>query len=156
MAMILCLEATRDDVFQPRARIGQQKDKRGVIEHHSISIASICFSPGIEDGILVVAVNPLFYGASRCSLFRRQHLLTLCSCEAHCVLAPEEEDMGASGKYRGSIGISCEGQSRAAEAGNDGRDEYSIAGVQRTVKWCRDRTRFVMAECTPLRLGMIK
>ncbi|EHK24012.1 uncharacterized protein TRIVIDRAFT_230412 [Trichoderma virens Gv29-8] len=33
------------------------------LHHHSRSIASICFSPGVEDGVLVVAVNPLYYAA---------------------------------------------------------------------------------------------
>lgn len=32
------------------------------LHHHSRGIASICFSPGVRDGVLVVAVNPLYYG----------------------------------------------------------------------------------------------
>ncbi|KAF3071755.1 hypothetical protein CFAM422_006308, partial [Trichoderma lentiforme] len=33
------------------------------LHHHSRGIASICFSPGVRDGVLVVAVNPLYYAA---------------------------------------------------------------------------------------------
>lgn len=32
------------------------------LHHHSRGIASISFSPGVRDGVLVVAVNPLYYG----------------------------------------------------------------------------------------------
>jgi hypothetical protein len=93
--MILCLETLGDNAYRTPAHVDQQENERGGIEHHSLAIASICFSPGVEDGVLVVAVNPLFYGASRYSPFRDQHVLTSYSCEAHCFLATEEEDMGA-------------------------------------------------------------
>ncbi|KAL5093517.1 hypothetical protein Trisim1_010247 [Trichoderma cf. simile WF8] len=33
------------------------------LHHHSRGIASISFSPGVRDGVLVVAVNPLYYAA---------------------------------------------------------------------------------------------
>ncbi|RSL87092.1 hypothetical protein CEP51_002441 [Fusarium floridanum] len=33
---------------------------------HALKIASICLSPGVSDGVLTVAVDPLFYAAKHC------------------------------------------------------------------------------------------
>lgn len=42
--------------------------------HHSRAIASICFSPGVRDGVLVVAVNPLYYGKRKLLMSKRTWL----------------------------------------------------------------------------------
>lgn len=34
------------------------------LESHALSIASICLSPHVSDGVRAVAVNPMFYGQS--------------------------------------------------------------------------------------------
>jgi hypothetical protein len=42
----------------------QQDSWRNGLQTHSEAIVSICFTPSVTDGVLVVAVNPLFYGSS--------------------------------------------------------------------------------------------
>ncbi|KAL7928365.1 hypothetical protein V8C35DRAFT_333039 [Trichoderma chlorosporum] len=65
VAKILLLEEPLQEPRSPGLLEGQSVDEnyREQLHHHSRSIASICFSPGIQDGVLVVAVNPLYYAA---------------------------------------------------------------------------------------------
>ncbi|KAL6871761.1 hypothetical protein HDV57DRAFT_506328 [Trichoderma longibrachiatum] len=61
VAKILLLEESREPSLG-----NEDCESDGCIEQlhsQSRSIASICFSPGVEDGVLVVAVNPLYYAA---------------------------------------------------------------------------------------------
>ena len=56
MAKILILERGRHVTTR---RSAQPEE----INSHALSIASICLSPAVPDGVLVVAVNPLYYGS---------------------------------------------------------------------------------------------
>lgn len=61
LARILSLECLLLPVVASQA---QRDTYLNNLRKHSLSIASICLSPGIAEGVLVVAVNPLFYGLS--------------------------------------------------------------------------------------------
>ncbi|RSL55219.1 hypothetical protein CEP54_009488 [Fusarium duplospermum] len=74
LAEILCLEYWRcrlsspipDDVLYPALR------------GHALDIVSICLAPGVSDGVLAIAVNPLFYAAQHCaSLSLKARILAL-------------------------------------------------------------------------------
>ena len=67
MAKILLLEAFVETSFEagvgnPPGRQSGTEEQYEQLRCHARSISSICFSPGIPDSVIVVAVNPLFYG----------------------------------------------------------------------------------------------
>ncbi|KAJ4861486.1 hypothetical protein T069G_02440 [Trichoderma breve] len=64
MAKILLLEEPIRPL-DPNLLEGRYEHESSIeqLHHHSRAITSICFSPGVRDGVLVVAVNPLYYAA---------------------------------------------------------------------------------------------
>lgn len=65
VAKILLLEASLQDSQEVNSGTESQYGHESLTEQlhdQSRRIASICFSPGIQDSVLVVAVNPLYYG----------------------------------------------------------------------------------------------
>ncbi|KAL7907297.1 hypothetical protein GGI35DRAFT_455950 [Trichoderma velutinum] len=65
LAKILLLEESIQEPQEANFLEGPHEHESSTeqLHHHSRSIASICFSPGVRDGVLVVAVNPLYYAA---------------------------------------------------------------------------------------------
>ncbi|CAM1509755.1 Fc.00g000900.m01.CDS01 [Cosmosporella sp. VM-42] len=70
MAKILFLEAMIETSSGFESGAGESPDRPVDIEEeyeklrcHARSISSICFSPGLPDSVIVIAVNPLFYAA---------------------------------------------------------------------------------------------
>lgn len=67
MAKVLLLEieveASREN-HDPRPRGSEDVSLRERLESHALSIASICLSRHMSEGVRPVAVNPMFYGKS--------------------------------------------------------------------------------------------
>ncbi|XPS95359.1 hypothetical protein M3J09_004650 [Ascochyta lentis] len=63
LAKILAFEYMTE--FSPQSTSNRLQHHNWITELdlHCSAILSICFSPGVADGVLVVAVNPLFYAA---------------------------------------------------------------------------------------------
>lgn len=76
MAKILLLEESIKEPQETNVLEGPYEHENCIeqLHHHSRSIASICFSPGVRDGVLVVAVNPLYYGRQKLLVSERRWL----------------------------------------------------------------------------------
>ncbi|POR32528.1 Uncharacterized protein TPAR_07293 [Tolypocladium paradoxum] len=69
MTKILSFECLLERYTEVHSETSQYSNWLEEIRSHALAIASICLSPGLQEGALIVAVNPLFYAAKHiCSL----------------------------------------------------------------------------------------